>query len=362
MIIAQTVQEISRQTGLGTNEIHALIEDWAVPLMQRGIVVRLEIGRWRGTAKIDPEELGLANIRDDDWYDFSKDYLKMGRKLIMPKEVMDRFARIEALARVNLERNSFDTIWGRFVPCTVFKEWREINENIKKQYFNVADEVLKDYDKIKEQVLEKYKIYARVLFEKSLSDLTYDEFEKRLLKDIQNKMHSPESFRKSFEFETIYYFIPSITEVGEELKIAGEQEKEIQSIQKELEMKEFIQEETKKQKTELIEKFLESTVGKIREMILEIIGGVKEGIESGKSVSSEKTRKKLIAMIDKIRILDFYNDEKIRDLIDKLQLDLEKDKEYRSDDEIMKSLEDLEIATRAGIGDLLKGRINMLEF
>ena len=356
MIIEKTIEEISKMVDLKPEEIMEFIDDWAIPLMTKGIIVKLNIKRWRGRSKIGPEELGIEKD-NEEWEVFSDEYINYGSKVLLPKRIIRRMNNIENLARRNIKEYSFDTVWGPFIPCSVFDEWKIKNEEIRLRYYAEAESIYDEYDEIIKEVIDSYKKFAQETYRKLKINIDYEEYEKDFILNIEREILSKENFWDTIEYTSLYYYIPLPSQIKEEIYDAEQIEKKIEESESEKKMRDIVRQEATRKKTEYIDHFLDATVGKIREMILEIIGDVKVGVNIERNeFSADKNRKKLLGMIEKIRILDFYNDSEIRDSLDKLQLDLEKEKNYRSNEEIYNSLEELENVAKSGIIKLIGGK------
>lgn len=359
MIVEQAVKDLSQKSGLNPEDIRTHIEDWAIPLMTKGIIVRLMIHRWRGKTRLTREELGL-DINSDEWQIFSSTYLSLGNKRLLPRRISNIFSRLENSARKILAEYSFDTVWGSFVPCTVFQIWKERNEVIKTEYYRQVQEVAKIYPQIIAEVCEEYKNFTKVLYKKINSSQSYEQYESNFIENILASMPEVDLFIHSFSFDSLYYYIPLPSDIEREACLTAEIANEKEKANAERKMRDMLMQETLKQKSQYIEQFLTATVGKIREMVMDIVLDIKNGMSIDRSVSG-CNKKKVLQMIDKIRMLDFYDDNEVRDALDKLQIDLEKEPKFRSESEIMFSLEELEIKAKAGIKNIFTGRHNLLE-
>lgn len=133
MLIDKSIKDIAEKTGLSTDDVRSTIYQWATPLMEKGIIVRLEIKRWRGTKRISPEELGIDE-NDSRWNEF-KEYMSLGVRNLLDRRTNNRINAIENRARKLLKDYSFETVWGHFVPCTMFSEWQDKDKEIQKDYF-----------------------------------------------------------------------------------------------------------------------------------------------------------------------------------------------------------------------------------
>lgn len=360
--IEQTVKEICEQTSLKEHEVRANIEDWALALMMKGIIVSLEIKRWRAKVSMKEEDLFLNQDHDEDWQEFQESYLSFGRRLVIPKRIDDRLNSIERMARRNLEQYSFNTVWGAFVPCSVFDDWRLRNDQLKAEFLKARREICEEWETIKMEILDEYTSFAKLLYKKHNPDIEYSKFEETILNEVKSSIMTSEAFYNTFKYDSIFYYIPIPTQVQSEMFMAEKIMDERDQIQKEVEMRDFVHKETMKKKSEQIESFLNETVFRIREMMMSIISEVKTAVALDRSsAATGKTRSKLLKMIEKVRKVDFFSDEDIQNALDKLQIDLEKENEYRSEDEIMRSLEELEAIAKANITNVGMGRARLLE-
>jgi len=363
MLADNSIKEISKQTGIDVEEVTSIVEDWATPLMRRGIVVKLSIKRWRATQRISKGDTGL-NSKDSNWMEFSTNYLSLGKKFLLPVESLSLLNRIENRGRANLKECSYDTVWGHFVPYNSYAEWKERNEEIKKEYFELANEMSLNYNTLVSEVLEEYKKHAKILYDSIEVPLEkYDSFEKDYLNKIKESIISAEKFRASFEYECFYSFIPIPSEIQKDLLEVESLENQKEEVSKEREIRKIVIADTADLKSKYIDQFLESTVGGIRSMVARVIEDVRDGIDRNENNPTiGKSRTKLLKMIKKIRMLDFYDDAEIQDLLNKLQLDLNKDKEDRSEDEVVKTLIKLETSAKKNIRNLIGGgRFRMVE-
>ena len=198
----------------------------------------------------------------------------------------------------------------------------------------------------------------------------YKEFEDDFIYRIRSEIISVDVFRASFKYEPFYFFIPlpsiienDLLEKEKAMKDREDVGKEREKIWIEVDTHRRIMDEIAKQKSEQVEGFLSSTVGEIRKMIMNVIQEVRRGMAlNEESILSDGTKKRLMSMIDKVRTLNFYDDEEMSRAMDQLQVDLDKDREYRSQNEILKSIEDLEKIAEYSINNIIGGRISLLEF
>ena len=363
MLVEKAVKQISDKTGVDANEITSVIEDWATPLMQNGIIVKIGMKHWRATQSIDKDDMGFEEATPE-WDRFSSEYMRFGVKYLLPREVLTQIGQVENNARKNLKDYSLNTVWGKFVPYTSYMDWKTRNETIEEEYYALSKNLYDNYEQIVESVLEQYKSHAKTLWEskQKTEDETYEDFEKQITDDIRNHIISAEEFLESFKYETLFFFIPIPTDINQDLLDAENMENEKEKVSQERIVRAEIMKETARLKSEYIEQFLDNTIGEIRGMILGIVEDVRRSMEvHSDNLLVGKNRNKLIGMIEKVRLLDFYDDKEVKRSLDQLQIDLEKSPADRSEKEVLDTLSGLESAAKSGIQNLLGGRTRFLE-
>jgi len=365
MEIEKIIKEISKKTGISQNDVRSTVFQWATPLMEKGIIVKLEVKRWRGTKSISPEELGIDES-DSSWEDF-KDYLSLGSRSLLPKKVNSKINVVENRARSLLKSFSFETMWGRFVPCTMFAEWQDKDKDVQKSYYELADSLKDQFDEIKKEVILHYRKYCKKIWEDGVVTSNwknYLDYEKYFISKIEEEIIDPNSFRESFKYNTIFYCIPMPSDIEKDVCEAKKIENEKEISDHEKEMKKRLVENLNSFRQEHVENFLESTVGQIRKSILTIVKDVRKSLSNDpdQCLSRGANRKKLLNMIDNISSLNFYNDDQVQKILNTLKEDLTKNKSVRSDREIDETLKDIECIVSLEYSDLIYGRFNQLEF
>ena len=123
-----------------------LKNDWALSLMDKGVIVKLYISRWRGVAQLDPNQFGLKF--NNDSVSFMKDYIVFGYESLLPSKIKKEIDAIDIKARLTLKEYSFETLWGRFVPFIAFEHWKKENDIIREKYLKIAKSIYDNYDDI----------------------------------------------------------------------------------------------------------------------------------------------------------------------------------------------------------------------
>lgn len=327
--------------------------DWALALMSQGIIVKLSISRWSAKMKLKPETLGLRFINEDG-SDFMKDYVRLGQQNLLPPQVLKELETLEARARILLATYSFNTVWGKFVPFTAFEEWEKANNAIRMDFIEQAKSIGERYDSLVGAVKKDYcklarDVWAR-LYPEDKGGATVSFVEDFVTKII-NKIPPREDIVASFKYNALYFVIPMPSFVSENIARA---ERILQDAAVEADMKKFeneMEKETKRKvadeyiarKKELIDGFLESTVKMMRKYISDLCDSVLQAIaqksRSGRVTSGQLN--KLKAMIKKVKLLNFYDDDDISKLISDLDKEIDKFKGERNDVAVVDKLKEI---------------------
>ena len=98
--------ELAFELDIEPETLTPIDENWVLRLMQKGVIIQLHIGYWRPYSRLSESELGISEDGS------VKEYLQLGRKKLLPPEMVARLENIEKRARYALEENSFKCFWG----------------------------------------------------------------------------------------------------------------------------------------------------------------------------------------------------------------------------------------------------------
>ena len=365
--------------------------------LQDGVIIDLQIKRWRGKNKLDESELGLQQNTNPDYNDFMNKYVSLGYKNLFPKDILERISSIEVRSRKNLKEFSYESPWGRFVPLTAYDQWKEGNEKLQEDFFNIRDEIVRDYANIIERVKKDYLPLAGTVY-KRINNYSINqvkevprEFVRDFLQGILDQIPTPEEIRESFIFEVMISSLPDLvtgissgntnisydsppkrtlkwddnddsTPIVSNSK--NENQKDIPNTEK---IKKMIPKETmvgsilsqeekeKKKKTinadinksllgkdnEKLEQFISNVLSQIREVSIEASNDILDSIEKndGKMVGRASIRAR--NLISKVRALDFYGDATIKEHIDEIEKLLDEKPKKRSVEKIRERVQGL---------------------
>ena len=338
--------------------------------LQDGVIVTLEIKRWRGKNKLDESELGLQQNDNSDYNDFMNKYVTLGSKNLFPKDILEKISSIEVRARKNLKEYSYESPWGRFVPLTAYDKWKDNNEKLQEEFFTIRDEIVRDYDVIIGQVKSDYMPLAGTVYKRingvSIGAMVQvpKEFVQGFLQEILDQIPSPEEIKDSFIYESnlsslpdlvtgmegisdisdlstqipdtsrIIDMLPSETMTGNIIDDSSKQEKKKK-------IKEDINKSLLGSNNEKLETFINNVLNQIREISIEASNDILSSIEKNEGKMVGRTSIRARNLIEKVRAMDFYGDSTIREYIDKIETLLNEEPKKRSVNEIKTQVEKL---------------------
>ena len=327
-------------------DIHQYRNDWALALMSQGIIVKLTLNRWRGTAALSPEELGLK-FTDEASRNFNEKYIRLGKEKLIPPEIEQKLESIERDARNALRTYSFPTVWGWFVPFTAFEVWENENEQVRNRFFQEANEIGENYHSLINTIKQDYSHMARDVWARLYPNggEPTSSFIVSFINKIAAKIPDRASIISSFKYDVTYFVIPMPSIIEENLSKARQEERkrEMEDFQVQLEQrtKRKVADEYLKRKQELIDGFLESTVHSIRKHIADLCNGVLQSLsqESSKRDITKSQKEKIKKTIEKVRLLNFYDDKEMTGLLSNLETEIDKFKGERDHNEIVLTLQ-----------------------
>ena len=358
------VDSVAKDTLIPKSQLKEHAENWIVALMEKGIVVNIDIKRWRANTKINPDEVGIDET-NNEFSKYEDNYMTLGYKKLLPKNVLKEISKIETKSRKNLKDRSIKTVWGYFVPHTSFIDWKEANDEIRKDFFDMAEQISVRWKEIVEEVCGDYLKYINSIYINKLSGQELTDTITSLVNNFRSLIISVDDFRRSFEYETYYSYIPLPSFAKKELLEVEKVEAERHLLASEVEMQQQIQKEFKEKKSKQIDEFIQATAGAIGESTSRIMEEVRMAIgKDGDKEVSPIIKKKLLKLIENVRTLDFYQEEKTVSCLNQLEVDLKKTDDTQKKktlNDIKESVESFERAANEMLSNWVYGAANQLE-
>jgi len=314
-----------------SDEVKRVRDDWILGLMQKGLIVQLSLRRWRASAKLTADDLGIKFINDES-NNFSRRYLYLGQQLLLPPEELQEFIALETRARTLLKTMSFETPWGRFIPDSALGEWERQNQVIHDEYMEAARYFGDRYNEIVDIVRRDYKIFAKDvwarLYPNNKSGAT-DSFVEHFAQRAVEKIPCRSDIVRSFSYAYVCFEIPMPSFVQADIKKTNEIKRKDdlaeEDVRIEKDNKRRLANVYIEKKEQFLDTFLESTVEEIRSHIAKLCVAVLESMGKTQLKSGDITiaqTKKINKIIENVKTLNFYNDEQINDLIKDLDKEM----------------------------------------
>ena len=339
-ITEDTTEEKNDYSFLESRGTRDIGNEWALPLMCQGVIVKLTIKQWSGVAKLEPEDLGLTNV-DQSTFEFQKKYINLGSEKIVPPKYLRDIKCVVARAKNNLKDHSFQTIWGDFVPISAFLNWEEQNIEIKKDFKEAVCRLGDNYDSIIMDIRKDYRNMAIDVWHRlhpNKGNPTEAFIQEYVNKQVF-KIPDVTDLIMNFDYKDSYFTIslPGIVEkqttmMQEEIK---KQELLEDKTEREIEAQRRIQEIFVEKRKEMMDSFLKDTVFSLRKHIGEICDEVLLSISKNENKINKKHQNKIMSMLEKIETLNFCHDTKIEDMLVDLRKDVIKPNNERVDENVI---------------------------
>jgi len=316
-----------------TTDLKRVRDNWVIGLMQKGLIVKLTMSRWRGYSVLTHEDLGIKFTTDES-FDFSNKYLQIGMHKLLPPVVSQRFHTIENKSRSLLQSISFITPWGSFVPEHLLPDWEKDIGALRQEYFEAVCLLGDNYTAIVEEVKNDYRGFAKDVWDRLYPENkggATDSFVEHFVQRIADKIPPREEIVSSFKFNYVYFEIPIPSTLQEniakadEIKMANDLAKE--SHQMVVDTKRRIADFYEVKREEFIDGFIESTVKSLRNHVSELCGEVLASIGRSSRTSDDlnvNNKKKIKKLIEETKKLNFYDDKKVDTMLEELNVELNK--------------------------------------
>jgi hypothetical protein len=283
-----------------------------------GILMQIHVSFWSGARILRPEDLGLKPEQVATAY-------KLGRKMLIPEEVIRNFRRIEGQARRLIEEKSYEFPFGnaRFVPRRVFAKVTTKLEDLKAEYMALVDDLVAKYDQYRQEILPVYEEAADNAFLTSTPAImegsldTYDReadraaFKAQFLARLNSYYPPVESLKARFSLVWDVYEIaaPQLRDTSSEAVIESieEREKSIVAARAQMQNK--------------IEGFVGDVVKVLRTEATEVCSRIATAIKEGRVIRST-TVNSLKNFIEKFKDMNFVGDKTIEAQLDAIQREL----------------------------------------
>jgi hypothetical protein len=265
-----------------------------------GVVMDLTISTWGARAKLNPEDLGFTDVPE---------IVKLGHKELMQKERLAKINTIVSQAWAYIYNHSFAFPFGdaRFVSTNLIDEVVARMNEFKEQFDEAVKEFIDNYEQYRNEMIEKW----RTAFEDILTQqIGFSSHIKKegLLRTLINKYPTSQQLWGKFGFDLSIFEIstPEFTNISKRDALTKTEQAPVEAIYA-------------KKISEKLDTFLDDVVTRLRGMVLQTIGHVKEMNDAGNL--GGRTIKSFLKFAESFRKMDFVGfdvDKQLDELSKKL--------------------------------------------
>lgn len=285
-------------------------------IFKDGALVEVHVSFWSGAKSLRPEDLGLKPEDVTDAY-------HLGRKMLIPADVVRKFRRIEGSARRLVANGSFRFPIGnaQFVPRKKFEKILKDLKVSQQEYMAMVEDLIEKYDSYRTEMLEVYQKAAEKAYMNQLPDSStfgpdYDPEKERaqytdtFLSRIKSYYPPAQSLRARFslEWDVFEVAVPRMKKTTGEGIVEDDTKQSIaeQEYRKEIQTK--------------ISSFMDDVVGTLRQETIEMCSRVAQSVKEGKVIHG-KTLNSLKEFVDRFSDLNFVGDTQIEEQLQALRKD-----------------------------------------
>ena len=273
-------------------------------IFKDGWLLDLDVRFWSGAINLTQEDLGIDKVSDA---------YKLGRKYLIPEEMVKEYRKIEGEARYIVESNSLHFPIGNahFITKRRFEVVVEKLKTCQTRYKTVVQKLIDNYESYKTAMRPEYLQAAEEAFVRSTPDtmtfgLDYDrEAEKKayvekFMARIDSSYSPVTSFPDRFGLTWDVY----------EIAMPRMHKTDADSLIEQETARGIAQKEYETQIHNKISGFISEVVGVLHQETTEICSRVVKNIKEGKIIKSS-TIKSLQSFIEKFQDLNFVGDQDV---------------------------------------------------
>lgn len=313
-------------------------------IFTNGVLVDINIHAWTGEKQLTASDLGISTKN-------SSKVFRLGRKTLVPPEILAQFKQIDNKARLLLIDRSYPFPFGnaRFVPKKAFVEFAEEFEELQKSYMEKVNNLIENYDHYRIEMRTHFLAAAKVAYKRLSAmhndellakkdekgrltgeTLTEDEFINAFLDRIEKCYPTKEAIREKYSIEYLPF----------QMELPDLAQATIDDVAEENTKRDLLQRGYQLKMKKELESYAQKMVEENRARAEEVISTLKDQLNST-GFFSVKTHNKISNMIDNFRRLNVSGDDNIEAALQgfkKKYLDAYSPKEVRESDEIKNNM------------------------
>jgi len=356
---------------LGLDAGTITVQEIGSQLMQEGVIVDLSLSRWRARQSLDLDDLGLPPLSGDEAKAVSSIF-RLGEKRLLPDTYFNRLVAVERVIYRTLERFSFKSPWGSFVPATAFPGWKAAHAQAEADYLALRDEIMRDYPQIMELLRAQYAIASRRAY-RVLNQMegvldadrlgAQEAFVSATWKRIRAAVPPAPEIGASFKLDVSYGLVPLTSLLAQGESSAAASEAKVAALRTRVSAAEEAEErrrtliddmnrevlaQARAKKEALIDGFLAGLVAQLRGLIYQVSADVL-GSMHGKDAVHNRSLGSLKELIGKVERLNFFGDSEAAAMIVQIQGLLDREPKDRTTAEIGRVLRAVGTVARSSL-------------
>ena len=303
-------EAIAEDTGVATGQIGSVSEQAVITMMESGLLVALHIGYFRPYTQLDEADLGINGNGE------LKKVVELGRRVLLPKNVISTIETVERQARTALKRCSIRCYWGSFVPSTAWRTWREESDKFRIKFFQVRDTIIDELDSSKTLLQDTYRNLAADAYRRVHMNATIEvplEFVDNFADVCLRRFPTADTIMASFNYTEVYNYIPLPMQIGTHMEniLRGDLQQEIAA-------------EMRANKDKMLAGFYSEVTSGLREMITKVAVSVRTSIADNSGSLVPQATSTLKRMLEKIDLLNFYDDSELSRMVAEIRAEVDK--------------------------------------
>ncbi len=338
-MVDERKEQIAEETGIAPEELATVGEDKVLSMMERGVLVRLRIQYWRPYAKLRLADLGLDEVNGN-----TKGYIQLGRKKLLPPDLIAKVETVERRARTALRENSLRCFWGSFIPTTAWSKWRELSDKLEARFYEVRDEIIEALPASKETLHEIYSEMAAEAYRRSKLDANVEvplDFIERFVNACLSRIPSAEQIRAAYRYNEVYNYIPLPSQVKAHVEGLIEDD-----------MRRQIAAQMHEEKKAMMDGFMSEVSAGLRNMIVKVAESVKASIEQNDGKLIPRSTSDIKRLLEKLDRLNFYDDTAIQGMVADIRAEVDKPLKERDVPSIRKVLDEVLTTSQKQISEI----------
>jgi len=332
-----------------------------------GTLVDIHVRYWTGSKLLTAQDLGLTEEQVSEAF-------KLGKKDLVPAEIMKQFWKLESRARGIVEKNAFEFPVGhaRFLPYRRARKVFDELEACKVEWVQATNSLIENLPLYKEQMRPVYRVAAEQAFLNQIpagvQEFSMDDREAEKEAFIQNYITRIEaSYPEAKSLQARFDMYWDTFEISldaqkttssnmlarmandEQAVLSDLTEKASTEAKRQLDIQDY-----KAQTHERIGGFVDDVVKVLREQTVDLCNSVAENIKNGQVVTG-RTYNRIKDFIDRFQDMNFVGDTQVEEQLGALKkefLDVFPTTQVRDDVELKDELRNRLVAISKTVTDL----------